>query len=228
MLVDAKASGYIEDLALLAISQTPIESDQRISILLGTYQAPIAPKIQFIYDESFPHVVQETIEARSVSEDKLFLSEVIYKFREFGCGDEVWVFSKENSVTFEEILGDPEVLDDCVVTQMIHLEYIIDDGRVKISHIDHEYLFYTYEEFDHRSKNYSQRAGAKKRIKTFKVDRSKLPLVFEDGTFSLYTVLSAYFTRAYFLQEFLVRGCGLKDVAEMVRKNEQSKSSRPS
>ncbi|KJV27348.1 hypothetical protein VI06_14585 [Aquitalea magnusonii] len=225
MLVDSKKSGHVEDLALLARSQNPIESNQYISILLGVHQTPGAPKIQNIYNDNFPYVMQDIIESRSVSEDKLFLSEVIYKFHEIGCGDAVWVFSRGNSVEFEEILEDHEILDDCVVTQMIHLEYMVDDGRVKISHIDHEYLFYSYEEFDKRLENYNQRAGAKKRIKTFKVDRSKLPLVFEDGTFSLYTVLDAYFKRVYFLQEFLVRGCGLKDVAEMVRQIEKGKLS---
>ncbi|WP_143328896.1 hypothetical protein [Burkholderia sp. AU31280] len=224
MLVDSKESGHIEDLALLARSQNPIESDQRISLLLGTYQMPVAPKIQDIYQDNFPHVVQDVIDSRLISEDKLFLSEVIYKFHEIGCGDSVWVFSNGNSVEFEEILENPEILDDCVVTQMIHLEYVIDDGRVKISHIDHEYLFYSYEEFDRRLEDYNQRAGAKKRIKTFKVDRSKLPLVLEDGTFSLYTVLDAYFIRSYFLQEFLAQGCGLKDVVEMVRQAKESNS----
>jgi hypothetical protein len=218
-LVNSKQSDYISDLALLARSQFPIESDQHVSILLGTYQAPTAPKIQKLYSNRFPYVMQDVIESQTVSEDKLFSSNVIYKFHEAGCDDQVWVFSKGNSVEFEEILGDHEVLDDCVVTQMIHLKYLTDDdGRIRISHIDHEYLFYSYEEFDQRLKDYTQRAGAKKRIKTFKVDRSKIPLVFEDGTFFLYAVLEAYFTRAYFLQEFLVRGCGFKDVAKMMRK----------
>ncbi|WP_175811613.1 hypothetical protein [Burkholderia contaminans] len=163
MLIDSKERGHVQDLALLARSQNPIESDQRISILLGTHQIPAAPKIQDIFQYNFPHVVQDVIDSRLVSEDKLFLSEVIYKFHEIGCGDSVWVFSNENSVEFEEILENPEILDDCVVTQMIHLEYVIDDGRVKISHIDHEYLFYSYEEFDRRLEDYNQRAGAKKK-----------------------------------------------------------------
>lgn len=223
-LVKSKQSGHINDLALLARSQDPIKSDQHISILLGTYQAPTAPKIQNIYHDNFPHVVQDVIESLFVSEDKLFLSKVIYKFHEIGCGDQVWVFSMGNSVAFEEILDDPEILDDCVVTQMIHLEYVVDDGRIKISHIDHEYLFYSYEEFQQRLEDYKQRAGTKKRIKTFKIDRSKIPLVFDDGTFFLFTVLDAYFTRAYFLQEFLVRGCGLKDVSEMVKKIQERES----
>ncbi|VWB28583.1 hypothetical protein BLA6863_01204 [Burkholderia lata] len=224
MLVDAKESGYIEDLALLAKSQNPIESDERISILLGTDRTPVPPKIYDIFYDNFPLVVRDVIESRSVSEDELFSSEVIYKFHEIECEDAIWVFSRGNSVEFEEILGDPEVLEDCVVTQMIHLEYVIDDGRVKISHIDHEYLFYGYEEYDQRLRDYNQRAGAKKRIKTFKVDRSRLPLVFEDGTFSLYAVLDAYFKKSCFLKEFLVQGCGRKDVAEMVRQLNGSKS----
>lgn len=101
--------------------------------------------------------MQDVIESRLVSEDTLFSSDVIYKFHEIGCGDAVWIFSKGNSVEFEEILENPAILEDCVVTQMIHLEYIIDNGRVKISHI------------------------------------------------------------------VLVRGCGLKDVAEMVRQIKENK-----
>ncbi len=224
LLVDSKQRGYINDLALLARSQDPIESDQHIRILLGTDQVAVPPKIQNIFNDSFPHVFRDVIESQAVSEDELFSSEVIYKFHEIGYSDQVWVFSKDNSVVFEEILGDPEIFDDCVVTQMIHLEYELDDGRIKISHIDHEYLFYSYEEYDKRLVDYNQRAGAKKRIKTFKADRSKIPLVFEDGTFFLYAVLDAYFTKAYYLQEFLVRGCGLKDVAEMVKKIQGRKS----
>ncbi|WUR16055.1 hypothetical protein E7V67_013410 [[Empedobacter] haloabium] len=216
MLDNLKKEAQIKDLALLAKSQRPIESDQHISILLGNYQQPTPPKIQDVYYNNFTNVLQDTIKSRMTSEDRLFFSDAIYRFHEASSDDAIWVFSSGNSVEFEEILESPEILDNCVVTQLVHLEYLKENQRIKISHIDHEFIFYSHDEFSKRLEDHNQKGAAKKRIKTFKIDNSRMPLILEDGTFSLYTVLEAFFSKAYLVQDFLVKGCGIRDVMEMV------------
>ena len=86
----------------------------------------------------------------------------------------MWIVIDPENITFEELCCDFDVYCNMIVTQVIHLKYIIEGGKSYITHIDHEYVFYTLEEYEKRLNNSNQKGEAKKRIKSFKIDNSKI------------------------------------------------------
>ena len=116
--------------------------------------------------------------------------------------DSAWYFIDQNEIYFEEVLDSPEVLDDCVVTQLIHIEYFMRDSEILLSHMDHEYIFYSYDEFDKRQKDFTQKGSARKRIKTFKIDNSEIPLIAEGNVLVLNTILEHTFKKPYLFNGF--------------------------
>lgn len=87
----------------------------------------------------------------------------------------MWIVIDPENITFEELCCDFEIYCNTVVTQVIHLKYIIEDRKSYITHIDHEYVFYTLEEYEKRLRDVNQKGEAKKRMKSFKIDNSKIP-----------------------------------------------------
>lgn len=87
----------------------------------------------------------------------------------------LWIIIDPENITFEEMCKDFECYNDMIVTQVIHLQYKKLKDDFYITHLDHEYIFYTVEEYDKRNKNESQKGNASKRIKSFKIDNSQIP-----------------------------------------------------
>jgi len=107
----------------------------------------------------------------------------------------------KQSLTFEELLEDFEVADDNVVTQVIHLEYTSRGDEFFITHLDHEFIIYTIEQYGERMGN----AGVKghRKVKTFKVDGSMIPFNSRvNGNIFLIQVLDAYFNNRDLIQEY--------------------------
>lgn len=96
----------------------------------------------------------------------------LYSTRYEDC---LWVVIDPRNITFEELCEDFESDGDMIVTQMVHLEYETSVGEVFITHLDHEYIFYTIEEYEKRMRNATQKGNAKTRMKSFKIDNSKIP-----------------------------------------------------
>lgn len=89
--------------------------------------------------------------------------------------DCLWVVVESNDITFEELCQDFMVSGNEVVTQVVHLQYKQAEKSAFISHLDHEYIFYTVDEFEERCKNPNQKGSAKTRMKSFKIDNSHIP-----------------------------------------------------
>ena len=89
----------------------------------------------------------------------------------------LWVMIDPKNITFEELCEDFENVGDMIVTQVVHLEYEI-SSEAFITHLDHEYIFYTIEEYEKRTHDVTQKGEAKKRMKSFKIDNSKIPFDF--------------------------------------------------
>lgn len=88
---------------------------------------------------------------------------------------------------------------------MVHCEYFQEGNNFFISHLDHEYIFYSEEEYREREKNINQ----KKRVKTFKIDNSKIPFIFslkegvnEERINILLLILEGYFKKKDLLKEY--------------------------
>ncbi|KYQ73593.1 hypothetical protein [Acinetobacter pragensis] len=102
---------------------------------------------------------------------------------------------------FEEICDDFELLNENIVTQLVHLEYFIENDQYFISHLDHEYIVYSLDEYSERLKNSNVKGHRK--VKTFKIDNSRIPFFdkFKNEYF-LFIVLNSYFNHKELLKEY--------------------------
>lgn len=117
--------------------------------------------------------------------------------------DTLWINIEKKNITFEEILKDFEIIkNDIIRTQVIHCEYFEEKGKFYISHMDHEYIFYSLEEYVKRLSDIKQKGNILKRIKTFKIDNSKIPFILEDGMNVLLFFLNEYFKSEKLLLEY--------------------------
>lgn len=87
----------------------------------------------------------------------------------------MWVVIDPQNITFEELCKEFEIYNDLIVTQVVHLQYEMNEECAYITHLDHEYVFYTVDEYENRMKNATQKGTAKTRMKSFKIDNSRIP-----------------------------------------------------
>ena len=140
----------------------------------------------------------------------------ITKLYSKNLSDNLWIKIDNKNITFEELCDDFDIYENTIATQVIHLEYLKDNNDYYITHLDHEYVFYTEDEYLKRQTNYKQKGMAKDRIKSFKIDNSHIPLnyvvcvhnrddsgklIIEKELF-LYYVLDCYFKHKDLLSEY--------------------------
>lgn len=114
-----------------------------------------------------------------------------------------WVFHDKDKkqISFEELCDDFELMNDDVVTQLVHLEYQNNGDDYIIKHIDHEYIIYTVDEYEKRLSDNSQKGY--KKVKTFKVDNSNIPFFYKyKGQYFLFIVLNSFFKHEDLLKEY--------------------------
>lgn len=123
------------------------------------------------------------------------------------------------NITFEEMCDDFTIYNNQIVTQVVHLEYRQSGTQWIITHIDHEYIFYTEDEYIKRTVDYTVKGTASPRMKSFKADRCEIPFtyqcsinwrVIEDETLSMLSkqisilqfILESYFSHVDLLEEY--------------------------
>jgi hypothetical protein len=89
--------------------------------------------------------------------------------------NQVIVHSDSNNLTFEELCDDFSVHCDSIVTQALHFQIHENLGHWIITHFDHEYIFYSEDEYNEKMINPSVKGKNRKRIKTFKADGCSIP-----------------------------------------------------
>ncbi|WP_413513798.1 hypothetical protein [Myroides odoratus] len=114
--------------------------------------------------------------------------------------DNLWIKIDGNDLTFEEIIQDFKIYEDMVVTQVLHSQFITEGSNFYITHLDHEFIFYTLEEFENRLVNPIQKGEAMTRIKTFKIDGSKI--LVNDHSNILFTILGMKFKNTELIKEY--------------------------
>ncbi|KJK07859.1 hypothetical protein [Pseudomonas tussilaginis] len=119
-------------------------------------------------------------------------------------GDKLVVIhdSQAKSLIFEELNDEFELVGDSVVTQLVHLEYECVEGGCVMTHIDHEHILYTLDQYDQRvSKSDTSVRGNK--IKSFKIDKASIPVDFQfNGEYFLAIVLDAFFINKKLIAEY--------------------------
>lgn len=105
------------------------------------------------------------------------------------------------SLTFEELMEDFEVVGDDIVTQVIHLEYNIKGDDFFITHLDHEFIIYTLDNYQDRLSDANIKGHRK--VKTFKIDNSIIPFNIRiNGELFLVQVLDSYFKNYDLIHEY--------------------------
>lgn len=109
---------------------------------------------------------------------------------------------KGDEITFEEIMeGGPHDQEN-FVTQVVHLQFSKRDQQEFITHIDHEYAFYSERGIEEKRKTIKSKGEARKRYKTFKIDNAQIPFVNDASRNVVYKVLTSFFTKGDLVDEF--------------------------
>lgn len=116
--------------------------------------------------------------------------------------DSLWINPVGQEITFEELKYDFDTFDDYVMTQAVHLKFFKKKDDFYIEHIDHEIIFYTFDEYDNRLCNIKAKGKVLKRQKTFKIDNSEIPFFINGKPELLIQVLYTYFLRKDLLDEY--------------------------
>lgn len=90
--------------------------------------------------------------------------------------DCLWIKVDSSNITFEELCEREQSFNDAIITQVIHLEYEKENTGFFITHLDHEYIFYSKEEYELRQTDASIKGEAQKRLKSFKLDGARIPI----------------------------------------------------
>jgi len=117
--------------------------------------------------------------------------------------DKLWVRHDKDkkSITFEEHLEDFEVIEENIITQVVHLEYFSNGDGYFISHLDHEFIVYTLEQYQERLCQPDVKGY--KKVKTFKIDNSKIPFYYKNNDeYFLYQVLGSYLKDTDLITEY--------------------------
>jgi hypothetical protein len=120
--------------------------------------------------------------------------------------NKLWIYHDKikNSLTFEEHIEDFEVIEDNIITQVIHLEYQIREENYIITHLDHEFILYKIEEYEKRLTDPNIKGHRK--IKTFKIDQASIPFNYKQNReYFLYQVLDAYLKNTDLINEYFAQ-----------------------
>ncbi len=116
--------------------------------------------------------------------------------------DRLIIKKETRDLTFEELVNDFEVYEDSIVTQVIHLQYIMDNSKEYVTHIDHEYAFYNINEYGEKNIKLTTKGSAKKRFKTFKIDNAKIEFILDVNSNIVYQTLKAFFKNDLLINEY--------------------------
>lgn len=119
-------------------------------------------------------------------------------------GDKLTVIhdQKSQSLIFEELNDDFQLAGDSVVTQLVHLEYERTEGGYLITHIDHEQILYSLDQYEQRVSEADVSVRGHK-VKSFKIDGASIPFDyrFKDELF-LVIVLDDFFVNKKLIAEY--------------------------
>jgi hypothetical protein len=114
----------------------------------------------------------------------------------------LWVKKEIDSITFEEILDDFIYDQNNIITQVLHFRFIKENGNIYIVHMDHEYILYDIESYELKKR---KNILGKNKIKTFKIDNSKIPFFFNNGENIFYHLLNIYFKNLNLIKEYFIK-----------------------
>ena len=88
----------------------------------------------------------------------------------------LWVKETDSGMTFEELCECESSFNDSIITQVIHLNYLKRGDETFVTHIDHEFVFYSKSDYEKRKTNADVKGNEYARLKSFKIDKASIPL----------------------------------------------------
>lgn len=116
--------------------------------------------------------------------------------------DWLTVHRNGQEVTFEEVLEDGPHDRNDYVTQVVHMVFKVEECVEYITHLDHEYVFYTEEAMTIKGNQLLEKGKARPKYKTFKIDDAHIPYSLDTQNNLLYQVLIRYFAKGNLVDEF--------------------------
>lgn len=149
------------------------------------------------YGRAFNYNLKELPEISSFYDENSMDNKLIVKKQ---------IENSKTSLTFETLKSDFMSQDDQVITNLIHLEIETVNNEEFITHLDHEFIFYTLDEYEKKVNKYSNKGS--KKVKTFKIDNSQIPLKYnyKDTPILIYFIMelldnkeliTEYFSKIY-------------------------------
>ena len=155
---------------LLEVFESNINLLGRISLRVSNLQL-------YIFDGKY--TMQKLTESLEFGK-KFSVSEVgiipTTKLYSTNYNDTLWVKIDSSNITFEELCENKYIYGDSIITQVIHLEYKNIESKLIITHIDHEFVFYSREDYSQRQTNSNIKGTEQKRLKSFKIDNANIPI----------------------------------------------------
>ena len=186
-----KNLGYVKDIALRVKNENPYEGKLSCSYLAEALERGKYFSLSGLGEYSITKLYSEKYE------------------------DCLWITIDSRNITFEELCQDFTIYENVVVTQVVHLEYQCKAQDAYITHLDHEYIFYTLEEYERRMKDNLQKGSGLTRLKSFKIDHSCIPFNYkvevkrkdENGEELLieYVQILSYILEIYFKHKDLLK-----------------------
>lgn len=117
--------------------------------------------------------------------------------------EQFWIShdKEKNSIVFEEV-SVKDIDGNQVVTDLVHMMYFEDNNQFYISHLDHDNIYYSIENFENKEITKDHKIKGKKK-KTFKIDNSKIPINFMfREEFFICRVLDSFISNKELLKEY--------------------------
>jgi hypothetical protein len=165
------------------------------------FKLSLKPSSTFFCDGKYvTGKLEEHLETGKYFDPNNFKSKLITKLYDNNY-ETLWIKIESNNLTFEELINDYRIYGDDIITQVVHSQYSVDENDVLyITHLDHEFIFYTLDEYQKRQQDPNQKGNAKKRIKTFKIDDAKIEIKEDDNI--LYKLLLMLFDNKDLIMEY--------------------------
>ena len=100
----------------------------------------------------------------------------VTKLYSVNYADSLWIKSNDSEITFEELCENENRFNDSIITQVIHLNYLNKGNETFVTHIDHEFVFYSKSAYEKRKVNSDIKGDAYTRLKSFKIDKATIPM----------------------------------------------------
>ena len=137
----------------------------------------VSNSTQNIFDGKYQEqTLLEAVERGEIFSIKNISNIPVTKLYSENYEDSLWIRCTDSEITFEELCEHESTFNGSTITQVIHLSYLNKGNEIFITHIDHEFVFYSESDYKNRKINSNIKGNEYTRLKSFKIDKANIPL----------------------------------------------------